>query len=90
MRLKKCLCEIRVVRKKGRHGNMRPASDLGKRNSKMVRSNLPELLPSTSMIVIRWVSNGKDIVLAPKQLQTSYTDERHWDERIDFIYKHRG
>jgi len=42
------------------------------------------------MVVICWVSNGKDMVLAPKQLQASYTDVRHWEELIDFIDKNRG
>jgi hypothetical protein len=30
------------------------------------------------------------MVLAPKQLQVSYTDVRHWEELIDFINKNRG
>jgi len=42
------------------------------------------------MVVIRWVSNGKDMVLAPKQLQAFYTDVRHWEELIDFIDKNGG
>jgi hypothetical protein len=37
--------------------------------------------------MIHWVSNGKDMVLAPKQLQASYTDVRHWEELVDFIDK---
>ena len=40
--------------------------------------------------MIRWVSNGNDMVLAPKQLQASYMDVRHWEELIDFIDKNRG
>ena len=33
------------------------------------------------------MSNGKDMVLAPKQLQASYTDVRHREELVDFIDK---
>jgi len=42
------------------------------------------------MVVICWVSNGKDMVLAPKQLQALYTDVRHWEELIDFIDRNGG
>jgi len=42
------------------------------------------------MVVISWVSNGQDMVLAPKHLQASYTDVRHREEQIDFIDKNRG
>jgi len=42
------------------------------------------------MVVIRWVLNGKDMVLAPKQLQASYTDVRDRKELIDFINKNGG
>ena len=38
--------------------------------------------------MIHWMSNGKDMVLAPKQLNASYTDVRHWEELIDFINKY--
>jgi len=37
------------------------------------------------VVVIRSVSNGNNMVLAPKQLQASYTDKWHWEELIDFI-----
>jgi hypothetical protein len=30
------------------------------------------------------------MVLAPKQLQASYTDVRHWEELVDFIDKNGG
>jgi len=40
--------------------------------------------------VISWVSNGKDMVLALKHLQASYTDVRHWEELVDFIDKNGG
>ena len=53
-------------------------------------STLPKLPNTTFMVVISWVSNGKDMVLAPKQLQASYTDVRHWEELIDFIDKNGG
>ena len=63
---------------------------MGEHVGQDARSNLPEL-PNTSFIVgIRWVSNGKDMVLAPKQLQASYTDVRDWEELIDFINKNGG
>jgi hypothetical protein len=87
MFLKKCASEIREARKKGRRGNKRPATDLGERASKKARSNLPELPNTTFMVVICRVSNGKDIVLSPNQLQAAYTDVRHWEELIDFINK---
>jgi len=40
--------------------------------------------------MIHWVSNGKDMVLAPKQLQASYTDVRRCEELVDFIDKNGG
>jgi len=87
MFLKKCASKIREARKKGRRGNKRPATDLGERASKMARSNLPELPITTFMVVISGVSNGKDIVLSPNQLQAAYTDVRHWEELIGLINK---
>jgi hypothetical protein len=57
---------------------------------KKARSNFSELPNTMFMVVIRWVSNGKDLALAPKQLQASYTDVRHWEQLIDFINKNRG
>jgi len=42
------------------------------------------------MVVICCVLNGKDMVLAPKQLQALYTDVRHWEELIDFIDTNGG
>jgi len=63
--------------------------DLGERASKKAKSNLPELPNSMYMVVICWVSNAKDIVLSPNQLQAAYTDVRHWEELIDFINKNR-
>jgi len=87
MFLKKCASEIWEARKKGRRGNKRPATDLGERASKKARSKLPELANTTFMFVICRVSNGKDIVLSPNQLQATYTDVRHWEELIDFINK---
>ena len=69
MFLKKCASEFLKVRRNGRQGNMRPASHLGEHASKMPNSNLSEVPNTTFMVVIRWVSNGKDMVQAPKQLQ---------------------
>jgi len=90
MILNKCASEIRKARKKGCRGNKRPATDLGERVGKMVRSNLPEMPNTTFTVMIHWVSNGKDMVLAPKQLQALYTDVRHWEELVDFIDKNSG
>jgi len=77
MFLKKCTSAIREARKKRRRGNTRPATDLGERAGKQARSNLPQLQNRMFMDMIHWVSNGKDMVLAPKQLQVLYTDVRH-------------
>jgi hypothetical protein len=77
MFLKQCESEIREPRKKGWQGNKRPATDLGERADTQARRNLPELPTTIVMVMIHWVLNGKDIVLAPKPLQASYTDVRH-------------
>jgi len=42
------------------------------------------------MVEICRVSNGKDMVLAPEQLQASYTNVRHWEELIDLIDENGG
>jgi len=73
-----------------RRGNKRPAMHLGERMGSKARSNLPELPNTTFTVMIHWVMNGKDVVLAPKQLQASYTDVRHWEELVDFIDKNGG
>jgi len=73
--------------KKGRWGNKRLEMDLGESAGKKARSNLPEMRITTFTVVIHCVSNGKDFALAPKQLQASYTDVRHWGELFDFIDK---
>ena len=88
--LKKFASEIREVRKEGGRGNKRPATDLGERAVKEARSNIPELPNTTFAVIIHWVSNGKDMVLAPKQLQAPYTDERHGEVLVDFIDKNGG
>jgi len=85
MCLKTCASDIREVRKEGRRGNKRPATDLGERASNTARYNLSELPNTTFMVVICRMSNGNDIVQSPKQLQAPYTDVRHLDELIDFI-----
>jgi len=53
--------------------------------AKKVRSNLPELTNTAFLVVICLLSNGKDIVLSPNQLQAANTDVRHWEQLIDFI-----
>jgi len=87
MFLKTCASEIRETRKKDRWGMKQLVMDLGERVSKTAKSNLPQLPNTTFMVVIRWVSNGKDKVLAPKQLLASYTDVKHWEELIAYINK---
>jgi hypothetical protein len=77
MFLKQYESEIREPRKKGRRGNKRPATHLGERADTQVRRNLPELPKTIFTVMIHWVLNGEDIVLAPKPLQASYTDVRH-------------
>jgi hypothetical protein len=76
MFLKNSGSKIREGRKKGYQGSKRPVTDLGERPGKKVRSNLPELPNITCTVMIHLVLNGKDMVLAPKQLQASYTDVR--------------
>ena len=90
MFLKKCASEIREVMKTGLRGNKRLAMDLGELTGKKARSNPPELPNTMFTVMIHWVSNGKDMVLAPKQLQASYTDVRHWEKLVDFIDKNGG
>jgi hypothetical protein len=87
MFLKKCGSKIREERKKKMRGNKRPATNFGQRATKKARCNLPEMPNTTFMVVICRVSNGKDIVLSPNQLQAAYTDVRHWEELIEFINK---
>jgi len=62
----------------------------GRACGQKARSNLRELPNTTFTVMIHWVSNRKDMVLAPKQLQASYTDVRHWEELVDFINKNGG
>jgi len=90
MFLKKCGSEIREAKKNGRRGNEQPATELGECAGKKARSNLPELPNTTFTVMFHWVSNGQDMVLAPKQLQASYADVRHWEELVDFIDKNGG
>jgi hypothetical protein len=61
--------------------------DLGEDTGNKARSNIPELANTTFTLMISWVSNGKDMVLAPKQLQSSYTIVRHKGELVDFMHK---
>jgi hypothetical protein len=50
--------------------------DLGVYARNIVSSNLPELPNTIFMVVIWWLSNGKDMVIGPRQLQTLKTDVR--------------
>jgi len=64
--------------------------DLREHSGRNTKCILPELPSKTLMVVISWVSNGKHNLISPKQLQASYTDMRHWEELIDFIFKNGG
>ena len=64
--MKKCTSEIREAKKKGMRGNKGPAMSLGERVSTIEKCNHPKLPNTTFMMVIHWVSNGMDMVLAPK------------------------
>jgi len=90
MFLKNSASKIWKARNKGRRDIKRPAMDSGGHAGKMVRSHFTELPNTSSMVMIHLVSNGNDMVLAPKQLQTLYTDVRHWEELVDFINKNSG
>ena len=78
------------MRKKATIGNKRPVMDLGEWAGTKARSHLPELPNTMFTVIIRLVSNGKDFVLAPKYLQASYADVRHWKESVDSIDKNSG
>jgi hypothetical protein len=70
MVLRKCAIKIREARKKGRRGNMLTATDMSDCASKQARRNLPEVPITMFMVVIRLVSNRKDMALAQNPLQT--------------------
>jgi len=88
--LMKCASHIRETREKARHVKKRPATDLEEHSGTKARSNLLELPNTMFTVMIQSVSNGKDMVLDPKQLQASYTDVRYWKELVDFINKNCG
>jgi hypothetical protein len=75
------------VKKQGIPGNNRTATDIGKYAGQKVRSNLPELPNTMFTDMIHRVLNGKNMVLATKPLEASYTDVRHWEESVEFIDK---
>jgi len=87
---KKCVSEIPEARIKRSRGNKRPGKDLGECAGKNARSNIPELPNTRFTVMIQWVSNGEDMVLASKQLQALYTAVRYWEELVDFINKNGG
>jgi len=60
MFLKTCPSEVREARKKGRRGNMRPATDLGVCACREARGNLPELPNTAFMVVICGMLNGNN------------------------------
>jgi len=88
--LKKCASKIQEARKEGMQCNMRPVTDLGRCASYKARSNLLKLPKTTFMVVTHCVLIGTDLVLAPRQLQVSYTKVRNWEELTDFINKNGG
>jgi len=90
MILKKCVSKVWQVTKKGRWGNMGPATDLEERKGKNTSGNLPQLPNTTFMVVIRRVANGINAQTTSMQLQSSYTDVRHWEELSDFIEQNCG
>ena len=61
---------------------------MGESTGKKARGNVPKLLNTTFMVVIRRVPNGDNDPTSSMQFQASYTDGRHWEERIDFIEKY--
>jgi hypothetical protein len=63
---------------------------LGELAGNKARSNLPQFPNTMFTVMIHWVLNGKDFIRAPKQLQVSYTDMRHWEEVVDSINKNGG
>jgi len=66
--LKKSASTILEARKKGSRGDKRPVTDWGEHVCQEPRINLSELPNTMFWVLICWVSNGKEIVLAPKQL----------------------
>jgi len=78
MFLKKCASEVWEVRKKGRRGNKRPATDLRECAGKKVRGKVPVWPNTTFMVVIRRVLNGNNDPTSSMQFQALYTDVRHW------------
>ena len=77
MFLKKGEREIWEVKKMGRQGNKRLATDLGEHASTKATTNLLELPNTTFMVLICRVLNGNSMVQFPKQLPALCTDARH-------------
>jgi hypothetical protein len=90
MFLKQCESKVWEARKKGRRGNMRPATDLGECTGNNARGYVPVLPNTTFMVVIRQVPNGNNDLTSSMQFQASYTSVTHWEELIDFIEKKFG
>jgi len=88
--VKKWEIKFQEARKKGRHPIQCQVTVLEVSMRKMARSNLPELLNPTFLIVICWVSNGNNIILSPKQHDALNKDMRHREELINSIYKDIG
>jgi len=90
MFLKKCSTKVWEVRKKGRQGNKRPATDLGQRAGTNMQGNVPQLPNTTFMVVICRVPKGNNDPTSSMQLQALYTDVTHWEELNNFIEKNCG
>jgi hypothetical protein len=74
----------------GTHCDKLLATDLGEFAGKIVRGNLLVLRNSIFMVVVCrvWTTNNDHTAIM--QLQSSYSDVRHWEELIDIIEKHCG
>jgi len=86
----KCATTIEEARNVATRGKQQPVTDLGECVSNMVKRNGPELPNTNVTVVICWVSNGKDMILAPTQLRASYTNVGQWEELIGFSDKKGG
>lgn len=87
---KKCGSEIWEVKKNHRLGKKEPATQLGEWVGNIVRSTLPELPNTSSMVVIRWVLNHNDVVLVSNQLDALNTNVIYQEQLIHFINRNRG
>jgi hypothetical protein len=88
--LMQCTSHIRDRLKNRRRDIMRIAPDFGKHAGKTATGNLSLLAITTLMVMIHWVSNGKNFVLAPKPLHALCIYVRHLEDLVDLSNKHCG